>query len=299
MRVTMRDSHSPIAPPVLASPIVLTGAPVDQRGKEACSHVASFGARTMRMHYDPKTIEVSIDGVAVPMDDLALKLIAFGGRELVLEATSLSFAELFVAAYAARSAGISRIIFVYVEPAHYSKPQRSGSSHVREFDLTTEIPGFIGIPGRSQPLDHGRKQRVLFLVGYEGDRLDRAFETLNLEPRTCGVVFGVPAFSAGWEMNTFSNVAPIMNERRIDGGVFFCAADNPVAVFELLQREYKVHAGNHIDFFVSPIGTKPHGIGALLFLLENEDVGLLYDHPEPKKGRTEDLLTWHQFDASW
>jgi hypothetical protein len=299
MKILMRDGYSAIALPSLPRPVAFVGEVVDERGGLAIEAIHVSNLQPVRFRYDERALEVDLDAETIAVDSLVEWIGNSGAQSLYLEATTLSFADLFVLSHAARQANVKRLVFQYVEPRGYSEPKRERVLHARDFDLSSEVPGFIGIPGRSIPLDHARSQRVLFLVGYEGERLDRAFENLNLEAKNCGVVFGVPAFACGWEMNTFTNIAPVMLDRGLKGGVYYCPADNPLSVYEFLEEQYRTHNGENVDFVVSPIGTKPHGIGALLFLLEREEVGLLYDHPSPRLGRTSDSLTWHQFDVSW
>jgi hypothetical protein len=51
--------------------------------------------------------------------------------------------------------------------------------------------------------------------------------------------------------------------------------------------------------YIAPIGTKPHGIGAALFAATHEDVGILYDHPRRREGRSSKVGKWHLFNVSF
>ncbi len=275
---------------------MIVGKQVDARGGLAIGALRELGFQPEVLTYDPVDLEIEWGGARWPVDDFADLVASRNVSEVVLEATTLSFAELFVAAHAAWEAGVPRIVFLYVEPKEYTKPPATSGADRRDFDLSAEVIGFKAIPGRAPFLDGVQEQRGVFLAGFEGGRLERAFETLNIIARDSSVVFGVPAYTPGWEMNSFSNIVPVIEDRHIDGGVFFCPADNPVSIIELLTAEYRSKPSNAV-FFVAPLGTKPHGIGALLFALGQEDVGLIYDHPKPKDGRTAKSLTWHIFDA--
>jgi hypothetical protein len=66
-------------------------------------------------------------------------------------------------------------------------------------------------------------------------------------------------------------------------------------VLELLEEMYPGKGDS--PFFVAPIGTKPHAIAAALFAGWHDDVGLLYDHPKPRSGRSTRLGKIHLFEV--
>jgi hypothetical protein len=47
----------------------------------------------------------------------------------------------------------------------------------------------------------------VFFLGYEEHRFGVALEDFHrtLRPEDCSIVFGVPAFQPGWEMNSLTN----------------------------------------------------------------------------------------------
>ncbi len=276
----------------------IVGPALDDRGRLATEYVRQNVGKCIEVSYDPEEMKMIFDGERVEADELSPLLIETGSASLVLEATTMGLPELCLFCRAAREAHLGHISFIYVEPGGYLAPNHSNSVHRRDFELSSEIHGFVGVPGMGLLLDEAREQHVVFFVGYEGQRLDRAFENLSLVPKRCSVTFGVPAFRPGWEMDTYANIVPVMRERKVEGGVFFCGADNPAAALDLLEQRYRAK-GTADELFVAPLGTKPHGIGVSLFLSEHDDVGLLYDHPRGKLDRTHSSLKWHQFYASW
>ena len=110
------------------------------------------------------------------------------------------------------------------------------------------------------------------------------------------VIFGVPAFKPGWEMDAFVNNIRVIRDKHIRGGIKFCGAENPAAVFNLLSEVYDSREPEEM-LFIAPIGTKPHGIGVALFVATHEDVGIIYDHPIRRKGRSQAVSRWHLFSA--
>jgi len=140
-------------------------------------------------------------------------------------------------------------------------------------------------------------QRSVFFLGYEARRLHRALEVYPmLRPETCSVVFGVPAFRPGWEMDAFANNVRIMKERNIDGGVYFCGAENPASALQVLELIYG-ELTDREKLFIAPIGTKPNGIGTALFAATHPSVGILYDHPKRRIDRSREVSGWHLYDA--
>ena len=118
-----------------------------------------------------------------------------------------------------------------------------------------------------------------------------------VRPSETAVVFGVPAFPAGWEMNSFANNIRVIRDSNVSGGIHFCGAENPAAAFDVLQEIYDSLAEGE-RLVVGPIGTKPNGIGTALFVAAHSDVGLLYDHPKRSAGRSSGTSGWHLYSVS-
>lgn len=271
---------------------------LDDRGAAAGAYVHANSAHVMTVAaYDPDAYTLKVDGVLRDADDLAFD-VAFGPDiRVLLEATTLGFVELFLALRALCECQVPRIDVLYVEPRTYAKPNRARSflRRRREFELSDEVPGYRAIPGATILLSDRSEHRGVFFLGFEERRLDVAFEDFQmLKARECDVVFGVPAFKAGWEMDAFANNVRVMMDRGISGAVRFCGANDPVAAYELLQTAYAA-MGSGERMFVAPIGTKPHGVATALFVAETPGVGLLYDHPKRKAGRSDGTGTWHLF----
>jgi hypothetical protein len=274
----------------------LVGDTVDDRGLAATEHVREKSDRLLRVTYKSSTHVVSIGDRAVAADDLS-EVLNGDSSDVVLETTTLGFVETFLLLRALFANRASHIDIVYAEPGDYTRPTRGFALQRRDFELSQEVELFSGLPGAALHLSPGRSVRAVFLLGYEGQRLAQALEQTELRPSSCVVVFGVPAFEPGWEMNSFANNVGIIVERHLRGGVLFAAADNPLSAYEAIARVQDACAEEEA-LMVSPIGTKPHGIGAALFAATHEGVGLLYDHPTRKPGRSSDVGTWHLFEVS-
>jgi len=278
--------------------LAIVGETLDSRGRAAASCLSALAERTLTVTgYDADAYTLLVDGRAVDADDLSTRLSELTVRHAVLEATTLGFVELFLALRALFEHGVTEIDILYVEPDSYAKPRRSRSLLLsrREFELSEDVPGYRAIPGATMILTDRVRHRGVFFLGFEERRLAVAFEDFQmLRPRDCNVVFGVPAFQAGWEMDSFSNNVNVLVDRGFSDSVRFCGANDPVSAYELLQKVYSaLDSGERM--FVAPIGTKPHGVACALFAAETAGVGILYDHPRRKAGRSDGTGTWHLF----
>jgi hypothetical protein len=264
--------------------LVLHGNAIDDRGNTVLRDIATRASSMKTIRYRPDELEVDIDATAVSVDELADSLRTYINGRVLLEATTLGLAEIVLCCKALRVLGHDAFDIVYVEPKDYHRPQRSLLLRRRDFELSREVPGYRAIPGSALLLGDRKPFRSMFFLGYEEARLRRAFEELQMvSPSKTSVTIGVPAFKVGWEMDAMANNISVIREHNVRGGVHFCGAENPHAVFELLSEVYEgLDIGERL--VLAPIGTKPHGIGVALFAATHDDVGIIYDHPQRTQG---------------
>ncbi len=275
----------------------LSGAVVDDRGDAANDFLVRHTERTVKVSYNSEDFRVDIDGTRVDAESLSQAFVAASATSVILEATTLGFAELLLCCRALKALGFAKISFLYVEPARYRLRGQSRLLHKRDFTLSEQVFGYRAIPGSVLMLGDRLKQRVVFFLGYEEARLDRAMEDYQMiQPSSCSVVFGVPAFRPGWEMDAFANNVRVIKERNISGGVYFCGAENPSAAYKVIER-IRSEIGPTERLFLGPIGTKPVGIAVALFCSVNSRIGVLYDHPKRQENRSENIGKWHLYEA--
>jgi hypothetical protein len=289
MRST-RDPRSLGGPPFA---LALVGKAIDDRGVRSIAYAQTRTPKSVVVSYDPDQIALVLDGLPSSQDALKELLLSTVGPVLI-EATTLGFVEVFLALRAAKDAGRDTIWILYTEPVAYRVHRRSHVLHRRDFALTTEVRDFAAVPGATLLLDFRETTRGVFFLGYEGERLQQLFEQTNLRPSDCSVVMGVPAFNAGWEMDTFANNVRSIKELRVPE-LLYAAAQSPLSAYTTLERSYAAKADSE-RLLVGPIGTKPHGIGAATFACDHDDVGLVYDNPVKSQGRTTKYSTWHLFE---
>jgi hypothetical protein len=277
--------------------IGVVGKTLDDRGTVATDFVHQHAEAVVSVEYDPEGFSLEIDSVKRAADDVESAIRDWASKTILIETTTVGFVAMFLLARALHRTGTREISFLYVEPREYAHSRRTPLLHRRDFELSAEVPGYRGIPGAAMIMNDLEKQRAVFFLGYEERRLDRALEDFQmLSPDNCAVVFGVPAFQAGWEMDAFANNIRVIRERGLCGGVFFSGAENPAAAFDVLTN-IKSGLEDKQRLVVAPIGTKPSGLGVALFAVLHSDVGLLYDHPQRRSKRTEKSVNWHLYQA--
>jgi hypothetical protein len=272
---------------------------LDDRGRAAVEAVKAHTGRILELSYDSDNFTVDCGERTVCADEFIDTLRQFRDDTIVLESTTLGFVEILLTCMCLRKLGVEEVHLIYVEPGKYSSPRWRQLLHRRDFELSGLVPGYTAIPGAAMLLADRASQKGIFFLGYEERRLERAFEDLQMiQASRAAVVFGIPAFRPGWEMDAIANNIEIIREQNIRGGVYFCGAENPLAVIEILGE---FHRGLESDerLFVAPIGTKPHGIGVALFVAEHADVRVIFDHPRRTEGRSDGIGHWHLYKADF
>jgi hypothetical protein len=294
MQKGMSPAHLHFAPWDLA----LTGAALDDRGRAVEAFIRSNVSQTVSLQYQPDDTQLTIDGSVVDASQVEGFLLAHKGKSLLLETTTLGFAEVFLCCRAAYQLGFPGISLLYVEPGDYRKLRRAQVLHRRHFELSGYVEGYRALPGASFILDDKTPQTVIFFLGYEERRMDRALNDFSIRPSRTYVVFGVPAYQPGWEMDAFANNIRVIRDQGITTSPLFCGAENPLGAYEILEDTLKTLEANE-QLFLGPIGTKPHGIAVALFAACHDKVGILYDHPRRTADRTSATYNWHLFNAEF
>ena len=276
--------------------LTIVGKPIDDRGNAAVDFLNDHTKQTVELRYQADDLRITIDGTTTDVSQLEEFLIIHKKKRILLESTTLGFAELFLCCRAAYQLGIKEYSFLYVEPADYSRPRKSHVLHKRDFKLSGTVGGFAAIPGGAMIIDDRSPPTAVFFLGYEERRLDRAMDEFSFRPDKCSVVFGVPAFQPGWEMDAFDNNIRVIESRNIRGTLHFCGAENPRGAYEVIAEVHQTLATDD-RLVLGPIGTKPHGIGVAMYAAKHPEVGILYDHPERHPGRSTDTFNWHLYVA--
>lgn len=221
-----------------------------------------------------------------------------GYASVVFETTSLGTVEILLLLRAAKEAGLKQLDCVYVEPLEYEQDTYLETSWSREFSLSdghkvTGVPGFLSTLSNleNQPV------KLVTFLGYESSRLASASQQLDMDLWTKYAIVGVPGFATGWEINTLANNIDALDAQAYQS-IRYCAASSVSGALDSLR---KIHSEGHRDAphtVVAPMGTKPHGIAAAIFLVQHSKYqasSLLYDHPRRSQRRTRQIRRWHLY----
>lgn len=272
--------------------ILFHGNPVDDRGESIKSIKTISDNSKILVAYDHDTMTISIADKSISAD-LAGELISplIKGKNIVLESTTLGFAELFLLIRSLVDLGIKKMIITYVEPQKYNRAQPGSDS----FALSALNAGYKPIPRSIVDLSGDDVEAGVFFLGFEPERIERAFEEYQMiSHMDIKVVFGIPAFHPGWELNS---IVPHLNS--IDNcDIQYCAANDPSSAFDALEIT-KASLQAEKKMFVAPIGTKPCGIAAAIFAsIYSGNVGILFDHRVKKNKRSEGVGLCHGYSIT-
>ncbi len=276
---------------IASDAVLLHGQSVDERGRLALL-CGGESCRRIEVLYDSDRMTLALGGATINADTAVDLLKGFDVTNVVLEATTLGFAELFLVINSLIQLRTERIEIVYAEPASYNRVYKGGD----QFALSETTRGYQPIPHSIVDLTSDELESGVFFLGFEPERLDRALEEHQMiSGKDIKVVFGIPAFHPGWELDAIIPHLPRLEQINLD--VDYCSANDPEAAFECLERtRHSLGIGKRM--FVAPIGTKPCGIASALFASAYPDqVGLLFDHPRRRENRSAGAINWHRFSV--
>jgi hypothetical protein len=274
----------------------IIGKECDDRTKASTTFTQAHTRKLFSITYSADDLEINANGKIFHCHQVSELINSLDAKRILIDATSLGVPELgLLLKHLNRVKKITYSI-LYVEPRSYTKQQPESEPKInpREFRLSTELEGFKGIPSLSRSLDNDSSSDVILFLGFESYRLKHALEELNISPKQCSLVFGVPSFRPGWETDAFDNNIKCISDNDLGGRIHYCGADNPAAVIAELNI-IRSKLGDEEEIVIIPIGSKPHSIGALIFCALDPNTNLIYDHPIKSKGRSDSVGTFHLY----
>jgi len=152
--------------------------------------------------------------------------------------------------------------------------------------LTKKAGDFNKIPPYSLSIDSNSPSKAILIsfLGFENNRLGRIMESDDgARYKRYIPILGLPAFNPSWE-----NISLRRHHQELKNirDVKFAPANNPYETYQVLDNIYKNNFNETL--FLAPIGTKPHGIGAIIFLINKQEEGI-------KKNRTGGIGTIYEY----
>lgn len=183
---------------------------------------------------------------------------------------------------------------LYAEPEEYSLHKNPASASL--FDLSVKFEGLAPLPGFAQlygPMDE-RKCLFVAMLGFEGNRPEKLYYQLDPPPKIIPVV-GVPGFQIEYPTYTVTCNRSLLDSYGAHADIRFARASCPFESYEVLRQVRRDYPDHYI--YVAPVGTKPHGLGAVLYSIVNEqDSEIMFDYPVKKEGRTKGVGMIHIYD---
>ncbi len=280
--------------------LAFVGECVDDRGSATVSALKSAAKAVSSLRFDASDPKIYLDGNQVLRDRLAGCI--RGKARILLDATTLGLGEILQVLLVLGRECIRAVEFLYTEPKQYTRrtDESAAGRQLRDFNLTKNC-SFCSIHGFAHEYDANMLATHVFLLGFEPGRIRNAIEQrgdFNPERYRSHAVVGVPAFQAGWESNSIRPHLAVMEDLEItERSITYCQANSIRESYMTLWDLYRQLGDERGCFFVSPLGTKPHAVGAGLFLLETKGsdipTSLYYDHPKRINKRSSDVATWH------
>ncbi len=288
-------------PPTLTGvDIAFVGVSVDDRGNATTSALKSAASKLSTLKFIASNQTTYLDGKVVNRAKLTSYIT--GKKRILLDTTTLGLGEILQVLLAINRANIASVEFLYAEPQEYTRTTTTNmvDRQLRDFSLTQNCT-FCSMQGFAHEYQSNMRAAHVFFLGFEPARILNALEQrndFNHDVYRCHVILGVPAFQAGWESNSIRPHLSVLDQMEIrEHSITYCQANSIREAYMTLWDLYRQLGDERGCFFVSPLGTKPHAIGAALFLIETKGsdipTSLYYDHPERVQKRSSEVATWH------
>jgi hypothetical protein len=173
---------------------------------------------------------------------------------------------------------------IYVEPMEYSSIEQPNAARVfnlsERFEEISPLPGFARLSSVSQ-----QSSILIPLLGFEGSRFTRVLDQTEYDSNKTFPVIGLPGYRPEYADYAYKGNRVPLEIDYMHRRVTFAKANCPFDVFDAIARITADTPSDRIK--LAPIGTKPHGVGAVLFALSRGTrVELLYDHPKRSRKRS-------------
>lgn len=276
------------------------GDEIDDRGRTASTYTKDASSSAFHCRWDKTDLIFCVDkqGEFKPyeLSEFFKKLTA---SSVLIEATTLGFVEiLYIVSALNECPTVSCINFLYIEPEQYNELDSVESPLPHSFSLSKSLGQLIPLPGFTKNFVRKNfRTHLMAFLGFEASRLGRVLEDdegAGISKFSVGI--GIPAFVPGWENHTMDcNIAYLDHPSRED--ITFFSANNPQTAFDAITAVAE-SLGEAERIVIAPFGTKPAGIGAIIYAVANPEMcGIIYDHPLRQKDRSKGVGRCHLFQC--
>ncbi|MDQ3190365.1 MAG: hypothetical protein M3Q58_02100 [Bacteroidota bacterium] len=206
---------------------------------------------------------------------LDLKKIQLDGKKILIDSTSLKHPLLlYMIRILKENFNLANLFIGYTEPEKYEQVKNFKE---QKFDLTEKFCSTNSIPGLVRSSDYLKEKVLVVLMGFEGNRFRKAFEEVSPSKRKVHAIVGFPSFHPNWQYYVYSQNQSALVDSKAYTKLHRATANEPFSVYNILNEISNTYPDHQI--VVAPVGTKPHSIGAGMFLVDNPEVQVFYDFP--------------------
>ena len=229
-----------------------------------------------------KSIVTNETGICLDMTDMDTKLLAI----ILAKLKILELKMLFV---------------MYSHPQQYLPvdllDSEESSNYVREFMLNDYYKGVESIPSYFHlDVDYEQKKQIwIVFLGFDRNRTSILDQSKEIDKNIIPVI-SLPAARPGWDKHAFNANFDFFEKNSISDRLRYVSYSSPFETYAFLNKMKEDYHEDHL--IVSPLGVKPTTLGALLFILNNPEVELLFDNPIIKRVRSEGIIDTHVYDVT-
>ncbi|WP_396587733.1 hypothetical protein [Bermanella sp. R86510] len=261
---------------------------VDDRSNWASDYLKRIAEeiKSVRFDYNDSALFINSDPIKI-----STLIIPFLNKDLkvLIDATTLTFPEiLYLFIYLERN----KINFdvLYIQPQDYKQSSDPSSTEIQPVRLSIDGLGPKPLPPYVQT---SRKSSMLVFLGFEGHRLGSISNSDIFGMPEFSCLLGVPGFKAGWENKAIYNNMPYLTQLNVKS-ILLSGANDPIYTYNIIERQHQAAKYDRKNLFLAPFGTKPAGIAAANYAVNNPtNLGIIYDFIQGKNGRSEGTGTAH------
>ncbi|CAB5678066.1 Uncharacterised protein [Comamonas aquatica] len=226
------------------------------------------------------------------LTDSAKLLSLTNDKKVLLDITSLPH-HVWAPIFQAHIKTGNNIRVIYAEPDGYKTHPSPASANL--FDLSVSFGGLSPLPGFAKLNGPTDEEDALFIafLGFEGNRAERIINQIEPIPRVIPII-GAPGFHINYPAITVACNRSFLGDFNCNFDIRYAKASCPFEAYDVLSSIRKDFPGHY--FYIAPVGTRPHALGALKYAIANEDhCEILFDHPIRQSNRTNGRGLIHVF----
>lgn len=263
---------------------------IDDRTTWAKSYLEKVSSEIKSVSFSYSNATLTIGSKILSIRDLGRYNID-SNATILIDATSIAFPELLYLFLILDNKKISFDV-LYVQPNEYSNEPKVSSGEIQPIRLSKDglgpkqLPPFIQLE---------RNSSMLVFLGFEGHRLGTLSNSDAFNIPEYSYLVGVPGFKPGWENKTIYNNMPYLQSPS-SKKLHISGANDPAYTYDVIEQQYIAAQYDRKNFFLAPFGTKPAGIAAACFAVNNpKNLSIVYDFIQNSKGRSKGTDTAHKW----